>query len=113
MITVRTTTTQTQEPHVKENTSVTVPGTTVKIAIMKTMEGGWNVTRTQQLGIAGYVNVTFPANSREAAKVFADICWINAVEARNEQIARADTDAYAGFQRAQAKNSFIIEVRFD
>lgn len=97
----------------RENTSVTVPGTTVKIAIMKTMEGGWNVTRTQQFGIARWVDVTFPADSQEAAKVFADICWTNAVEARNEQIARADTDAYAGFHRAQAKNSFIIEVRFD
>ena len=97
----------------RENTSVTVPGTTVKIAIMKTMEGGWNVTRTQQLGIARYVNVTFPADSQEAAKVFADICWTNAVEARNEQIARADADAYAGFHHAQARNSFIIEVRFD
>jgi hypothetical protein len=97
----------------KENTSITVPGTTVKIEIMKTMEGGWKVTRTAQLGIARRVDVTFPADSREAAKVFADICWTNAVDARNEQIARADADAYAGFHRAQARNSFIIEVRFD
>jgi hypothetical protein len=97
----------------RENTSTTVPGTTVKIAIMKTMEGRWNVTRTQQVGIARRVDVTFPADSQEAAKVFADICWTNAVDARNEQIARADADAYAGFQRAQASNSFIIEVRFD
>lgn len=97
----------------KENTSATVPGTTVKISIMKTIEGGWKVTRTQQFGIARWVDVTFPADSQEAAKVFASICWTNAVEARNEQIARADADAYAGFKRAQASKSFIIEVRFD
>lgn len=97
----------------RENTSVTVPGTTVKIAIMKTMEGGWNVTRTPQFGIATKVNITFEPGSVETAKIFANLCWTNAVEARNAQIARADVDAYNGFTKAQSDKAFIIEVRFD
>lgn len=97
----------------KETTSITVPGTTVKITIMRTMEGAWNVTRSAQLGIATAVDTTFPSDSQYSAKVFADVLWTQAVEARNGQIERADTDAYSGFENAQSKGAYVKEVRFD
>jgi hypothetical protein len=97
----------------KENTSATVPGTTVNISIMKTIEGGWKVTRTAQLGIALAESITFLPRHREYACEYAQSLWELTIDARNAQIARADADAYAGFDRAQARNSFIIEVRFD
>lgn len=97
----------------KETTSITVPGTTVKITIMKTMEGKWNVMRSAQLGIATAVDTTFPGDSQYAAKIFADVLWTQAVEARNDQISRADTQAYSGFASAQSSGSYITEVRFD
>lgn len=97
----------------KENTSATVPGTTVKISIMKTIEGGWKVTRTPQLGIARYVNLTFNKNSEREARMFADLLWTNTVNARNAQISTADEDAHMRFTRAQVNDGYIIEMRLD
>lgn len=97
----------------KETTSITVPGTTVKITIMMTQEGRWNVMRSPQFGIATKVDTTFPADSDHAARVYADLLWEQAIEARNEQIARADSQAYTGFASAQLKGSYILEMRLD
>lgn len=97
----------------KENTSATVPGTTVKIAIMKTIEGEWQVTRTAQLGIVAQARVTFRAQHEKEARVFADLLWANTVAARDAQIDAADKVAYATFAQAQKDKAYIVEMRLD
>lgn len=97
----------------KENTSATVPGTTVKISIMKTIEGGWKVTRTAQLGIALAENITFLPRHRDYACEYAQTLWEMTIDARNAQIDTADKNAYATFEQAQGDKKFIIEMRLD
>jgi len=97
----------------KENTSATVPGTTVRISIMKTIEGGWKVTRTAQLGIALAESITFLPRHREYACEYAQTLWEMTIDARNAQIDTADKNAYATFEHAQEDNKFITEMRLD